>query len=64
MPAPLEILLALPFLMAAAVALSWRTSRSITAWLAAAAPLAGLGILALLTPAALRGEILRSEHAW
>ena len=64
MPAPLEILLALLFLMAAAVALSWRTSRSITAWLAAAAPLAGLGILALLTPAVLRGEIIRSQHAW
>lgn len=64
MPFSLEILLALPFVMAAAAALLWRASRSITAWLAAAAPLAGLLVLALLTPAVLRGEVIASEHAW
>ncbi|MCC4585833.1 monovalent cation/H+ antiporter subunit A [Xanthomonas sp. NCPPB 1067] len=64
MPFPLEILLGLPFLMAAAVALLWRTSRAITAWVAAAAPVAGLLVLAWLTPAVLRGEIVASEHAW
>ncbi|MBB4131369.1 monovalent cation/H+ antiporter subunit A [Xanthomonas sp. 3075] len=64
MPFSLEILLALPFAMAAAIALRWRTARSITAWLAAAAPLAGLVILAMLTPAVMRGEVIRSEHAW
>ncbi|MBB6336344.1 multicomponent K+:H+ antiporter subunit A [Xanthomonas arboricola] len=64
MPFSLEILLALPFVMAAATALLWRTSRSITAWLAAAAPLGGLVILATLTPAVLRGEVIGSQYAW
>ncbi len=64
MPFSLEILLALPFVMAAAAALLWRAPRSITAWLAVAAPLGGLLVLALLTPAVLRGEVIRSEHAW
>ncbi|MEA9588517.1 monovalent cation/H+ antiporter subunit A [Xanthomonas sp. WHRI 10064A] len=64
MPFPLEILLALPFVMAAAAALFSRAPRSLTAWLAAAAPLAGLLVLASLTPAVLRGEVIRSEHAW
>jgi len=64
MPFSLEILLALPLVMAACAVLLWRASRSIIAWLAAVAPLAGLLILALLTPAVLGGEVIGSEHAW
>ncbi|MGV8959965.1 MAG: monovalent cation/H+ antiporter subunit A [Stenotrophomonas sp.] len=60
----LEILLALPFLMATAVALSPRLSRSAVAWIAACAPLLGLGLLATMTPAVLAGEVVRSSHTW
>ena len=40
----LLLLLALPFLMAVAVASFRRTSRSTAAWVAAAAPLGGLAL--------------------
>jgi len=60
----LILLLALPFILAVAVAAFSRSSRSTAAWLAAAAPLAGLAILATLTPAVLDGEVLRSSGQW
>ncbi|MCD7097955.1 monovalent cation/H+ antiporter subunit A [Stenotrophomonas sp. MMGLT7] len=60
----LELLLALPFLMAVAVAAVRGTSRNTCAWLAASAPLLGLLVLAWLAPAVLDGRLVRSEHAW
>ena len=60
----LEILLALPFAAAAALALLRPRSRATAAWLAAAAPLLGLALLAWMTPAVLQGWPLRAEHAW
>ncbi len=60
----LDILLALPFVLAAAVASATRLSRSALAWLAAAAPLAGLLLLGTLTPAVLDGRLVQSSHAW
>ncbi|WP_434212429.1 monovalent cation/H+ antiporter subunit A [[Pseudomonas] boreopolis] len=60
----LDLLLALPFLMAAAVAALRHVSRATTAWLAGSAPLLGLGLLAAMTPAVLAGEVPRVVHAW
>ena len=60
----LEILLALPFAMAAAVVATRGVSRGQLAWLAAAAPLLGMAILAWLTPAVLGGQVVGSQHAW
>ena len=60
----LLLLLALPFLMAVAVASLRRTSRSTAAWLAAAAPLGGLALLAGMTPEILGGGIVRSFGQW
>ena len=60
----LEALLALPFLAAALLALLRPRSRAVAAWVAGAAPLLGLGILAWLTPSVLQGWIVRADHAW
>ena len=60
----LEILLALPFVLALVVALARGVSRGTTAWLAASAPVLGLLILAWLTPAVLADHTVRGEHAW
>ena len=60
----LILLLALPFLMAVLVAALPRSSRTTAAWLAAAAPLGGLALLALLTPEVLGGQVLRSNGSW
>ena len=60
----LELLLALPFLMAAWVLLARNVSRRTTAWLAGVAPLAGLAILITLTPAVLGGEVPQVSHPW
>ncbi|GAB3065757.1 monovalent cation/H+ antiporter subunit A [Stenotrophomonas tumulicola] len=60
----LILLLALPFILAVLVAALPRSSRTTAAWLAAAAPLAGLAILATLTPAVLDGQVLRSSGQW
>ncbi len=60
----LPLLLALPFLMAAAVAAFPRSSRSTAAWLAALAPLGGLAILGWLTPAVLDGQVVRTLVPW
>jgi len=60
----LELLVALPFLLAAVVALLGTQQRSLVAWLSALAPLGGLAILAMLTPAVIGGEIPAVSHAW
>ncbi|KRG69580.1 monovalent cation/H+ antiporter subunit A [Pseudoxanthomonas dokdonensis] len=60
----LEILLALPFVMAVVVALLRDVPRGVTAWLAAAAPLLGLAILLTLTPAVMSGQVVSSQHDW
>ena len=60
----LELLLALPFLSAALIALRPRMPRNVAAWLAALAPLLGLALLAWLTPTVLAGEIPRAAWAW
>ncbi len=60
----LELLLALPFLSAALIALRPGLPRTAAAWLAALAPLLGLAVLASMTPAVLAGEILRTGHPW
>src|SRR5690606_27482616 len=60
----LEILLALPFVLALVVGLARNASRRTTAWLAAAAPLLGLAILASLTPDVLAGAVPQVSHAW
>jgi len=60
----LEILLGLPFVLALVIAL-WRSaSRTTTAWLAAAAPVLGLALVAALTQRVLDGEVPQSSHAW
>jgi len=60
----LETLLALPFVGALVVSLSRSGSRHRIAWLAAAAPLLGLALLAWMTPAVLSGDTPHSSHAW
>ena len=60
----LEILLALPFVLALVVALARGLPRGATAWLAGLAPLLGLVVLAWLTPSVMQGWNLRAEHAW
>jgi multicomponent K+:H+ antiporter subunit A len=60
----LEILLALPFVLALVVGLARNVSRRTTAWLAAAAPLLGLALLAWLTPEVLAGGVPQVSHGW
>ena len=60
----LEILLALPFVLALVVALARGLPRGATAWLAGLAPLLGLVLLAWMTPSVLKGWDLRADHAW
>ncbi|WP_447730936.1 monovalent cation/H+ antiporter subunit A [Pseudoxanthomonas suwonensis] len=60
----LEVLLALPFLAAALLALLRPRSRAAAAWIAGAAPLLGLVVLGWLAPSILQGWIVRGEHAW
>jgi len=60
----LEILLALPFLAAVAMVFLRTRSRGQVAWVAAAAPLLGLLVLAWATPSVMQGWILRADHAW
>ncbi|MFY2763241.1 monovalent cation/H+ antiporter subunit A [Arenimonas sp. MALMAid1274] len=60
----LEALLALPFVLALVI---WRLpadQRRLSAWLAASAPVAGLVILALYTPAVMSVQIVRSYTEW
>ena len=60
----LEILLALPFVLALVVALARGLPRGATAWLAGLAPLLGLVLLAWMTPSVLQGWDVRADHAW
>ncbi|MBP6797746.1 MAG: monovalent cation/H+ antiporter subunit A [Luteimonas sp.] len=60
----LTLLLALPFAAALIVALARGASRRTIAWLAAAAPLFGLAVLAWLTPAVMAGRVLESSRPW
>jgi multicomponent K+:H+ antiporter subunit A len=60
----LEALLATPFVLALVVGLLRRDRRRAAAWLAGLAPLVGLAILFLLTPAVLSGDIVRSLTPW
>ena len=64
MTSVLPLLLALPFLMAALIALHARLSRTAAAWLAGAAPLLGLALLGAMTPTVLDGAVLRQSWAW
>jgi len=60
----LLLLLALPFLLAVAVIVFRHSSRATAAWLAAAAPVGGLALLATMTPAILDGGVVRSFGDW
>jgi len=60
----LEILLALPFAAAAAIASLRARPRGLLAWVAGGAPLLGLLLLAWLAPAVFAGHVVRGEHAW
>src|SRR5690606_20787076 len=60
----LNLLLALPFAAALAIALAPGASRRTVAWMAAAAPLLGLGLLAWLTPAVMGGQVPASSLDW
>ncbi|MGO1542639.1 MAG: monovalent cation/H+ antiporter subunit A [Luteimonas sp.] len=60
----LEVLLALPFVLALSVAVLKAVPRSATAWMAASAPLLGLAILVWLTPAVMAGDVPRTVHEW
>ncbi|WP_149194702.1 monovalent cation/H+ antiporter subunit A [Luteimonas suaedae] len=60
----LELLLALPFVLALVVAVLRDVPRAVTAWLAASAPLLGLVVLAWLTPAVMAGEIPQVSYDW
>ena len=65
MPLTLHLLLSLPFLAAAVVAALPRTlSRGAVSWTAAAAPLVGLVLLGLMSPAVIDGDILRASLPW
>ncbi|MBW8367136.1 MAG: monovalent cation/H+ antiporter subunit A [Arenimonas sp.] len=60
----LEALLAIPFVLALVVGLLGRNQRRTAAWLAAAAPVAGLVLLALLTHGVLHEGGVRSTTPW
>ncbi|MEO8010568.1 MAG: monovalent cation/H+ antiporter subunit A, partial [Dokdonella sp.] len=60
----LEILLGLPFVLALIIALSRSASRSSIGWMAAAAPVLGLGLLGMITPEVLDGVVVQSSHPW
>lgn len=60
----LELLLALPFVLAMVVAVLRDVPRAATAWLAASAPLLGLAILAWHGPAVMSGDIPQVTRDW
>src|SRR5690606_7525263 len=60
----LNLLLALPFAAALAIALAPGPSRRTTAWMAAAAPLLGLALLAGHTPGVMDGQVPGSSVEW
>jgi multicomponent K+:H+ antiporter subunit A len=60
----LKLLLALPFAAALAIALAPGASRRTIAWMAAAAPLLGLALLAGHTPGVMDGQVPGSSLGW
>ncbi|HSM10105.1 MAG TPA: monovalent cation/H+ antiporter subunit A [Lysobacter sp.] len=60
----LELLLALPFVLAVVVLLARGVSRSTSAWLAGLAPLLGLVLLGVMTAPVFGGEVPQVSHAW
>src|SRR5690606_37281737 len=60
----LNLLLALPFAAALAIALAPGVSRRTIAWMAAAAPLLGLALLAGHTPGVMGGQVPASSMDW
>ncbi|KPN19540.1 cation:proton antiporter [Xanthomonas sp. Mitacek01] len=60
----LELLLALPFVLALVVALSANASRRTHAWLAGLVPLLGLTLLGLMAGDVFDGSILKTQYAW
>src|SRR5690606_32532545 len=60
----LPLLLALPFIFAALLAMAPGANRRTLGWLAGAAPLGGLVLLAVLTPHVAGGEVVRWSVPW
>jgi multicomponent K+:H+ antiporter subunit A len=60
----LELLVALPFLLAIVVGLLGPSRRTLIAWLSALAPVCGLAVLASFTPAVLDGMVPSVHHEW
>src|SRR5690606_42016511 len=60
----LELMLALPFVLALALAILRDAPAKAVAWLAGLAPLLALAVLGWLTPAVMAGEIPRGMHEW
>ncbi|MBA3485922.1 MAG: monovalent cation/H+ antiporter subunit A, partial [Lysobacter sp.] len=60
----LELLLALPFVLAVWVMLARNVSRSTSAWMAGLAPLVGLVLLGVMTGPVLGGEVPQVSHVW
>src|SRR5690606_40411980 len=60
----LELMLALPFVLALALAILRDAPAKAVAWLAGLAPLLALAVLGWLTPAVMAGEIPRALHEW
>ena len=60
----LPLLLALPFIFAALLAMAPGADRRTLGWLAGAAPLGGLVLLAVLTPHVAGGEVVRWSVPW
>ena len=60
----LELMLALPFVLALVLAILRDAPAKAVAWLAGLAPLLALAILAWLTPQVMAGEIPRTMHEW
>jgi multicomponent K+:H+ antiporter subunit A len=63
-PGWLAVVVALPFAGALLPALLHRRPRAVIGWAAAAAPLAGLAILASMAPAVFRGEAVAVAWPW
>ncbi len=60
----LELLVAIPFVLAAVVGSLGPSRRALIAWVSALAPLIGLAILAWFTPMVLAGEVPSIHHDW
>ncbi|MEN1941563.1 monovalent cation/H+ antiporter subunit A [Luteimonas sp. MJ246] len=60
----LELMLALPFVLALVLAILRDAPARAVAWLAGLAPLLALAVLAWLTPGVMAGDIPRAMHEW